>query len=168
MKRFVDMPGVIEVRTLYDDHSYEGSGGKEFPFDMYDFQEEYEYLPESFCAKDKNSGVQKIFWCLVCECDMKSLASIDSHIGGSKHQKRVVEFLGLPASNPSEQKKERHKRPRVKGNISHTLGMRLSQEYPEFPTLGKLHLSPELYNQPGLLICDYVFHNPNVFQDSNS
>ena len=139
MKRYVDMPGVIEVRTLYDDKdpSYEGSGGKDdLPFDMYDFQEEYEYLPESFCAKDKSNGVHKIFWCLVCECDMKSLHSIDSHIGGSKHQRRAVEFLALPASQPSEQKKERHKKLRVKGNISHTLGMRLSQEYPEFPTLG--------------------------------
>ena len=137
MKRYVDMPGVIEVRTLYDDSSYEDSGGKDnVPFDMYDFQEEYEYLPESFCAKDKSSGVQKIFWCLVCECDMKSLASIDSHIGGSKHQRRVVDFLGLPAPNTSDAKKERHKKPRVKGNISHTLGMRLSQEYPDFPTLG--------------------------------
>ena len=141
MKRFVDMPGVIEVRTVYDDHAFEGSGGEDDqPLDMYDFQEENEHLPENFCAKDKTNGVQKIFWCLVCECDMKSFGIIESHIGGSKHQRKLVEFLGLlPATNQPEEKRDRHKRAtRVKGNLNHTLGMRLSNEYLDFPTLGKV------------------------------
>ena len=127
MKKYVDMKGVIEVRTVYDNPEDEGSGGvDDLPVDLYVFQEDYEYLPENFCAKDKYNGVQKIFWCLVCDCDMKSLVSMDSHVSGTKHHKKVVELKrvreGLPPSNPIEKKKVKPKKPNLRyGNAHHSL-----------------------------------------------
>ena len=71
------------------------------------------------------NGVQKIFWCLVCDCDMKSLVSMDSHISGTKHHKKVVELKrvkeGLPPSNPIEKKKEKPKKPNHKYVSIHLL-----------------------------------------------
>ena len=126
MKKYVDMRGVIEVRTVYDNPEDEGQGGPDdLPVDLYHFQEEYEYLPENFCAKDKYNGVQKIFWCLVCDCDMKSLVSMDSHVSGTKHHKKVVELKrvrqGLPPSNPIEKKKVKPKKPNVRYGLTLTL-----------------------------------------------
>ena len=123
MKKYVDMRGVIEVRTVYDNPEDEGQGGPDdLPVDLYHFQEEYEYLPENFCAKDKYNGVQKIFWCLVCDCDMKSLVSMDSHVSGTKHHKKVVELKrvrqGLPPSNPIEKKKVKPKKPNVRYGLT--------------------------------------------------
>lgn len=141
MKKYVDMRGVIEVRTVYDNAEDEGFGGTDdLPVDMHLFQEEYEYLPENFCAKDKYNGVQKIFWCLVCDCDMKSLVSMDSHVSGTKHHKKVVELKrvkeGLPPSNPIEKKKEKPKKPNVRADISLYLKERLERDYPHDPCLG--------------------------------
>ena len=58
MKQYVDMRGVIEVRTQYDDpEAGLDEHGKPYPddlpVDMYHFQEEMEWLPDNFCAKDK-------------------------------------------------------------------------------------------------------------------
>ena len=59
MKQYVDMRGVIEVRTQYDNEEdgIDPETGQmrleDMPVDMYAFQEDMEWLPDNFCAKDK-------------------------------------------------------------------------------------------------------------------
>ena len=82
---FVDMCGIIEVRTLVDDQeddSYE-------PMDMYDFQKECKVIPKDYCYKDYSTGEQTFFYCLACNCDMKSDVALMSHINGKKHKAKV-------------------------------------------------------------------------------
>ena len=45
MKQYVDMRGVIEVRTVYDDPDQEQGHPEDRPIDMFHFQEDVEYVP---------------------------------------------------------------------------------------------------------------------------
>ena len=53
MKQYVDMRGVIEVRTVYDDPADDQGYPEDLPVDMYHFQEDMDYVPDNFCAKDR-------------------------------------------------------------------------------------------------------------------
>ncbi len=90
----VDAPGVIEVRTLVDrgeeavlDREYEP------PIDMIEFQEGYRMnrFPDDFCQKNRHIGLQRIFHCLVCDTDLQSPPTLDSHVKGRWHAKKVLE-----------------------------------------------------------------------------
>jgi hypothetical protein len=138
MREYVDIKGLIELRTVYDDPSYRDPENEEDDVDMLDFQEEWDCIPENFCAKDRDYGCQRIFFCLACDCDMKSLISLESHVGGSKHAKKAIELKrlksGMAPIEPLE-KKAKLLKPVVRADVSRTLVDRL-KENPAFPALG--------------------------------
>ncbi len=53
-----------------------------------DFQRHCAEIPEDYCRKD--SGEQNFFHCLVCQCPMKSIKSLDAHVLGRKHIRRAL------------------------------------------------------------------------------
>ncbi len=139
---YVDMKGVIVVRNLYDELS-----GKHDPIedtvDVFDLQEDpgLDYLPEDYCAKDRDYGVQRVFYCLSCDCELKSWLHLDSHASGAKHARKVVELKrlrqGLPAQEPPESKKAKVAKQKARPNRHRTLREKLEDsEIRELPILG--------------------------------
>lgn len=57
--------------------------------DMFDFQKECKVIPKDYCYKDYSTGEQTFFYCLACNCDMKSDVALMSHINGKKHKAKV-------------------------------------------------------------------------------
>ncbi len=140
---YVDMEGVMEVRTVYDDKSYVSDSPDDLPIDLLALQNNpgLDNLSEDYCAKDRTYGVQRVFYCLACDCDMKSWISLDSHAGGSKHAKKVVELKrmkqGLPAQEPPETKKTKVAKQRVRPDRHRTLREKLEdRDVQGIPILG--------------------------------
>ena len=57
-------------------------------------------IPENFCHKDKVTTEQAVFFCNVCNCDLKSLKPLRDHVTGSKHIRKALDFkrtiMGIP------------------------------------------------------------------------
>ena len=117
-KKYVDSLGIIEIRVSSDDPYY-----YEDPMDMFEWQQQKAHLPdlgfhEKFCLKDKSTTLQKHFHCMVCDCPLKSVVSLDNHVKGEKHvrksmQKKRQEY-GMPKDPPHQPqaktiKKENHR-----------------------------------------------------------
>ena len=118
-KKYVDNLGIIEIRVSSDDPEY-----YEEPKDMFEWQQASRLpdlgFPAKLCVEDKATTIQKYFHCLVCDCPLKSIVSLDNHVNGEKHvrkslQKKRQEY-GMPKDPPHQpqtksKKKEAH-RPR--------------------------------------------------------
>ena len=71
-KRFVECPGVIEIRWVSDDPDHHRPAE-----DMYNCQNSG--IPEDYGKKDKRTTEQAKFWCCVCECESASIKTLDAH-----------------------------------------------------------------------------------------
>ena len=80
---YVEMEGIMEVRYVSDDPDY-----FEEPEDFYDFQKRVPDIPENYCHKNRETTEQAFFFCLVCNCDLKSLRPLRDHVKGNKHMKQ--------------------------------------------------------------------------------
>ena len=69
---FVKVSGSVEIRWIADDPDY-----FKRPEDLFDRQTMG--IPEDMGKKDKFTTVQAIFYCLLCECELKSIATLRAH-----------------------------------------------------------------------------------------
>ena len=57
-------------------------------------------IPEDFCKKDWRTGVQAVFHCIVCNCDLKDCNGLLNHVKGKKHVGKDCDYkrqvLGVP------------------------------------------------------------------------
>ena len=57
-------------------------------------------IPEDFCKKDYRTGVQAVFHCNVCDCDLKDLNGLNNHVKGKKHVGKACDYkrqaFGIP------------------------------------------------------------------------
>jgi len=121
---YVEMEGVMEVRYLNDyGESYMENE------DFFNFQNRRKHIPDDFCHKDRDSGTQAVFFCLVCDCDLKSVKSLGDHAKGNKHIRKALEkkrqVLGQPLEpqNAPRVKKIKKEQPRI--DVNKTLEERL-------------------------------------------
>ena len=118
-KKYVDNLGIIEIRATSDDPEYD-----EDPIDMFNWQQTARQpdlgFHEKFCQKNKATTIQKYFHCIVCDCPLKTVVSLDHHVEGEKHvrkslQKKRQEY-GMPKDPPhqpqTKSKKKGNQRPR--------------------------------------------------------
>ena len=111
---YVEMEGVMEVRHLSDDIDYQRPSE-----DMWHFQKRVREIPDDFCHKNKQTTQQSIFFCLVCNCDLKNLRPLIDHVTGNKHIRKACDYkrqiLGLPKEpqNAPRKKEIKTERPRV-------------------------------------------------------
>jgi len=118
---YVEMEGIMEVRYCeYDDYEAE---------DFFDFQRVNSHIPDDFCHKDREEQRQNIFFCLVCNCDLKSIIPLRDHVMGAKHIRKALEkkrqVLGLLADPQNKPKVKKQKPPKGRVNVSLTLEARL-------------------------------------------
>lgn len=116
---YVEMEGIMEVRYVSEDVDYERDSE-----DFYHFQRRVREIPEDFCHKDRVTTEQAVFFCLVCNCDLKSLRPLRDHVTGNKHIRKACEkkrqIMGLPADpqNAPRIKKIKKEKPRVDVGLS--------------------------------------------------
>ena len=83
-ERFVEIPGIVEIRWNSDDPDY-----YQEPIDLFD--EQKNGLPDYYGKKDKQTTEQAWFTCNVCECDLKSVVTLRAHCKGSQHVRRALQ-----------------------------------------------------------------------------
>ena len=71
-ERFVECPGVIEIRWVSDDPDHHRPSE-----DMFLCQNNG--IPEDYGKKDKRTTEQAHFYCCVCECQSASLKTLRAH-----------------------------------------------------------------------------------------
>ena len=80
-ERFVDIPGIVEIRWVSDD--------PEFYKESVDlFDEQKNGLPDYY---GKQTTVQAWFTCNVCECDLKSVVTLRAHCRGTQHVRKALQ-----------------------------------------------------------------------------
>jgi len=74
----------------------------------FSFQGRVREIPDDFCHKNKETTEQAFFYCLVSNCDLKSLRPLRDHVTGNKHIRKACgkkrQILGLqqdPQNAPS-------------------------------------------------------------------
>ena len=72
-ERFVDIPGIVEIRWRSHDPDYYHE-----PIDLFD--EQKNGLPE-----------QAWFFCNICKCDLNSVVTLRAHCKGSKHVRKALQ-----------------------------------------------------------------------------
>ena len=82
-ERFVEIPGVVEIRWRSDDPEYYKP-----PEDL--FYKQSEGLNDMYGKKDKQTTEQSYFTCNLCECDLKSVVTLRAHCRGLKHVKKSL------------------------------------------------------------------------------
>ena len=117
---YVEMEGIMEVRYTSEDVEYD-----EPPEDMFNFQSRVEYIPDDFCLKNKQTTEQALFFCLVCNCDLKNLKPLRDHVTGNKHIRKACEkkrqVLGLPQEPQNAPRKKEIKKDRPRIDVGKTL-----------------------------------------------
>ena len=83
-ERFVEIPGIVEIRWVSDDPDFY----KE-PIDL--FYEQKNGLPDYYGKKNKQTTEQAWFTCNVCECDLKSVVTLRAHCKGSQHVRKALQ-----------------------------------------------------------------------------
>ena len=83
-ERFVEIPGIVEIRWVSDDPDY-----YQEPIDLFD--EQNNGLPDYYGKKDKQTTEQAWFTCNVCECDLKSVVTLRAHCKGSQHVRKALQ-----------------------------------------------------------------------------
>jgi hypothetical protein len=135
--RFVEMEGVMEVRFI--------SGADEIMErqDFYEFQDQTRSIPSDFCHKDMDTGEQAIFFCLVCDCELKSIIPLKSHVEGQKHIRKATAYkqrtLGYEPEPVNQPKRKKLAAPKIKIDCNQSLKERLLEF--EGPILGLNHIT---------------------------
>ncbi len=81
-ENFVSIPGIVRVRWQSDDPE------QVIPSeDLFSVQLD-KGLPANFGKKDKISTVQGIFYCHMCECEIKSIVTLRDHCKGTQHKRK--------------------------------------------------------------------------------
>ena len=83
-ERFVEIPGIVEIRWVSDDPDYYVP-----PIDLFD--EQKNGLPDYYGKKDKQTTEQAFFTCNVCECDLKSVVTLRAHCKGTQHVRKALQ-----------------------------------------------------------------------------
>ena len=83
-ERFVEIPGIVEIRWVSDDPDYYVA-----PLDLFD--EQKNGLPNFYSKKDKKTTEQAFFTCNVCECDLKSVVTLRAHCKGTQHVRKALQ-----------------------------------------------------------------------------
>jgi len=139
---YVEMSGVMEVRVV------DADGTILQRQDFEDFQAETKSIPLDFCHKDAD-GVQALFFCLVCNCDLKHIVPLKSHVEGNKHIRKALAFkqrtYGHEPEPVNQPKKIKIAAPKKKVDVSEGLEQRLLSH--DGPILG-LHFIEE-FVKPG-------------------
>jgi hypothetical protein len=88
-------------------------------------------IPENFCHKDRETTEQAMFYCLVCNCDLKSLKPLRDHVTGSKHIRKACDskrrVMGMPPEPQNAPKVKKLKRDRPLVDIGQSLESKLSK-----------------------------------------
>ena len=82
-ERFVEIPGIIEIRWVSDDPDYYVA-----PIDLFD--EQSKGLPDYYGKKDKTTTEQAFFTCNICECELKSVVTLRAHCKGTQHIRKAL------------------------------------------------------------------------------
>jgi len=82
-ERFVENPGVVEIRWRSDDPEYFVA-----PIDLFD--EQKNGLPDFYGKKDKCTTEQAFFTCKLCDCDLKSVVTLRAHCKGTQHIRKAL------------------------------------------------------------------------------
>ena len=86
VERFVEVPGVVDIRRKSDDPDF-----YEKPVDLFDHQAKNEGLPDSIGKKDPFTTLQTYFFCNVCECELKSVVTLRAHCKGTQHIRKALQ-----------------------------------------------------------------------------
>jgi len=123
---YVEMEGIMEVRYTSEDIDFQDE-----PEDFLYFQARVKDIPDDFCHKDKETTQQAFFYCLVCNCDLKSLRPLRDHVTGNKHIRKACEkkrqILGLPQEPQNAPRKKEKKKERPRVDVGLTLRQRLME-----------------------------------------
>ena len=88
------------------------------------------------------TGEQALFFCLVCDCELKSIIPLKSHVEGAKHIRKAMAYkqrtLGCEPEPVNQPKKKKLVAPKARIDISKSLRERL-EEY-EGPIVGLEHI----------------------------
>ena len=84
---YVEMERIMEVRYESEDIDYQREAE-----DMFEFQKHTQYIPDDFCKKNRSTTEQAYFFCLVCNCELKSLLPLRAHVRGEKHIRKATEY----------------------------------------------------------------------------
>lgn len=121
---YVEMEGIMEIRWMSEDLDFDRE-----PEDFFYFQRRVKEIPEDFCHKDKITTEQALFFCLVCNCDLKSLRPLRDHVKGNKHIRKACEkkrqIMGLPAEPPNAPRIKKLKKEKPKVNLGMSLQKKL-------------------------------------------
>jgi len=121
---YVEMEGVMEVRWSSEDIDNQPPS-----IDFYRFQNETRHIPDDFCHKDKQTTLQAFFFCIVCECELKSIKSLQDHCKGTKHIRKACEkkriIFDLPAQPKNAPRIKKLKRPQPRIDLNKSLKERL-------------------------------------------
>jgi len=123
---YVEMEGIMEVRYTSEDIDFQDE-----PEDFFHFQQRVREIPDDFCHKDRETTQQAFFYCLVCNCDLKSLRPLRDHVTGNKHIRKACEkkrqVLGLPQEPQNAPRKKEKKKERPRVDVGLTLRQRLEE-----------------------------------------
>jgi len=106
--------------------------------DFYDFQISTKTIRPDFCHKDMTTGEQAIFFCVVCDCELKSVIPLKAHVEGQKHIRKAIAYKQRTYGNEpdpvNQPKKIKPAAPKVRVDVNQSLTQRL-REY-DGPILG--------------------------------
>jgi len=83
-ERFVEIPGIVEIRWNSDDPDFYVE-----PEDLFDKQGEG--LPDWYGVKNKGTTEQAFFNCNICECELKSVVTLRAHCKGTQHVRKALQ-----------------------------------------------------------------------------
>jgi len=151
---YVEMPGIMEVRFAKDDQYVD-----EEAEDFYDFQQRVKEISEDFCHKDKYHNEQYVFFCLVCNCDLKSLRPLRDHVTGNRHIRKALEkkrqIMGMPVDPQNQPRTKKVKKEKPKVDIGKSLRERLEDCGEPAIGLGFIteFLNPDNLREPPMYSC---------------
>ena len=120
------MEGVMEVRMVSEDVDTDT-----VVEDLFHFQETNKHISMEMFKKNKQTSEQTHVFCLVCNCEIRSMNSLQDHVLGKKHiqmslfLKRQVLGLSQDPPNAPRSKTAASKRPRPVVDVGLTLEARL-------------------------------------------
>ena len=121
-ERFVPCPGIIDIVWTSDDPDYYVP-----PSDLFDIQSRGLGDIELYLQKDKRSTEQAMFTCKLCECELKSIATLRAHCGGTKHIRKA-----LQAKKDYKDKIAKDKKNEMDALVKEVKKEEVTKEYVEF------------------------------------
>ena len=120
------MEGIMEVRMVSEDVDTDT-----VVEDLFHFQETNKHISMEMFKKNKQTSEQTHVFCLVCNCEIRSMNSLQDHVSGKKHIQKSLflkrQVLGLSQDPPNAPrvKTAASKRPRPVVDVGLTLEARL-------------------------------------------